>query len=96
MLEEEIKSKSCQLNDYLSSIEEKENLISSLQQSFDSQAASVLQLQNEKKDLNESLKVKELELEQRDAKVKSLEEQIAVLTSKSESSFEETQKVIYL
>lgn len=92
LLEEEIKTKSGLLNDYLSSIEEKENLISSLQQTFDSHAASLSQLQTEKRDLNESLKQKDLELGDKSTKIKHLEEQISSLTTHNESAVAETEK----
>lgn len=93
LLEDEIKNKSVLLTDYLSSIEEKENLITSLQQNFDSHAAALMQLQSEKKELSESLKQKDSELNNKMTKIKTLEEKIATLTVHNESSIAETQKV---
>lgn len=93
LLEDEIKNKSSLLTDYLSSIEEKENLISSLQQNFDSHAAALMQLQAEKKELNESLKQKDSELNNKMTKIKTLEEKIATLTVHNETSIAETEKV---
>ena len=92
-MEDEIKTKSSLLTDYLSSIEEKENLISSLQQNFDSHVAALIQLQAEKKELNESLKQKDTELNNKMILIKTLEEQIAALTVHNETSIAETEKV---
>lgn len=95
MLEEELKTKTCQIDEYFISVQEKENLLLSLQQNYDAQATTLSQLQNEQKDLNEMIKQKDIELEEKITKQKSLEDQIAALQSQNELQVAENEKVIF-